>query len=90
MVSVFKKKNSEYSKMERIFTSLFSFIVFGFVGGIVRLVSAPISLRSGGEILLQFLPYVISFGLTSAILAFFFPKPFQIAMCFLPVPGGNS
>ena len=90
MLSVFRKKNADYTKKERVVTSIFSFIVFGIVGGFVRLLTGSISLGSMSDLFIQFLPYIISFGIVSAVLAYFYPKVFQILMCFLPVPGGNS
>ena len=90
MFKIFTMKNSEYSKLERGFTSLFSFITFGFVGAVVRLFLGPITLGNGGELLSQFGPCVFGFGATAAILGYYFPKALNILMCFIPIPGASS
>ena len=84
------KKNSEYSKGERIVVSIASFIVFSIVGGVIRLFRGPISLESTGQVLLEFLPLMLFTGCTAAVLAYFFPKFFKIILCFIPIPGGSS
>ena len=90
MFRVFTKKNSEYSKLERGFTSVCAFFVFGLVGSFVRLFSGPIALSSESGIFFQFAPYVFGFGVTAAVLGYIFPKLLNILMCFIPIPGASS
>ena len=90
MFKVFTKKNSEYSKLERGFTSFFSFFMYGFVGAVVRLFSGPTSLASESELFFQYAPHVFGFGITAAILGYFFPRLLNILMCFIPIPGASS
>ena len=84
------KKNSEYTKGQRIVTALVAFPIFAIIGGVVRLFNGSISLESTNQLLMQFLPMMFLFGFVAAILAYFFPKVFQIIMCFIPMPGVNS
>ena len=85
---MFKRSNSEYSRGERILTSVLAFIIFGFVGLIVRLFWAPVVLESISGIIMQFVPFGLGLGSVSAALAYIYPKPFQILMCFMPGIGG--
>ncbi len=89
-MEVFTKKNSEYSKVEKVFTAVFAFITFGIVGGLVRFFGDPIILDGSGGLLNRFLPHILGFGCLAAILGYFFPKPLNIVMCFLPTPGVGS
>ena len=90
MFRVFTKKNSEYSKLERGFTSFFAFWVFGIVGAFVRLFSGPVVLNGESGVFFQFAPYVFGFGTTAAVLGYVFPRLLNILMCFIPVPGSSS
>ena len=90
MFKVFTKKNCEYSKVERGFTSLFSFITFGFVGACVRLFCGATTFGSEASLLIQYMPFILGFGITAAILGYFFPKVFNILMCFIPILGASS
>ena len=90
-MKVFKKKNKEYSRLERGFTAFFAFIAFGLFGFIYRLFwGGPISLESSGMVIQVFLPYIICAGFAGGILGYFFPKPINILLIFLPTPGINS
>ena len=90
MFKVFTKKNSEYSKFERVCTATFSFIAFGIVGAVVRLLTGPTSLGSESELFFQYAPHVFGFAIAAAILGYIFPKVFNILLCFIPIPGASS
>lgn len=87
---VFKKKNEEYTKAEKVVTAIFAFIAFGIIGALLRLFGEPIQLDGGWSMLMQFGPHILGVGGIPAALAYLFPKPFNIIMCFLPVPGISS
>ncbi|TXS93417.1 hypothetical protein [Parahaliea aestuarii] len=90
-MKVFKKKNSEYNKAERICTAIYSFMMFAIIGAVVRLFAGGTITLGGGETIgSQFLPYMISFGAGAAILGYIFPKALNIIMCLIPTPGINS
>jgi len=89
MVNVFTKKNSDYSKTERISIALISFFVFGIVGAIVRLFYGSFTLNSISEMLFQLLPFIFIFGLIASFLAFLFPKAFKLILMFFPIPSSN-
>ncbi len=90
-MKVFRKKNKDYSKVERGFTALFAFVAFGLIGFLVRLFSdEPISLQSTNIVAAQFASYVIGCGGLAAVFGYLFPKPMNILLMFLPTPGINS
>lgn len=90
-MKAFRKKNKDYSKVDRGFTALFAFVAFGLIGFLVRLFSGePISLQSASIVAAQFAPYVIGCGGLAAVLGCIFPKPMNILLIFLPTPGINS
>lgn len=90
MFRVCTKKNHEYSKVERALTSLFSFTTFGFVGACVRLFYGTTTFGAETSLLFQFMPFILGFGMTAAILGYFYPKVLNILMCFIPVPGSTN
>lgn len=83
-MKVFKKKNYEYSKAEKVITSILSFIVFGVVGGVIRLFGDSIFISNEFSLMLQLLPYVLVFGVTASILGYRYPRVLNIIMCFIP------
>lgn len=82
--------NAEHTKAERIITAALSFITFVIIGGVIRLFVDSVSLGSVSELLSQFLPFMLGFGCTAGVLAYFYPKAFQIITCFIPTPGSSS
>ncbi len=79
-----KDNTHEPSKVAKLMVAIFSFIIFGFIGGVIRLFVAPVSLSvSFYEFTLQFLPFILGFGSVSAVLAYMYPRVFGFIMSFL-------
>lgn len=79
-----KLTKSELSTPHKVLLSFFVFIIFGFIGAIVRVFVSPVSLNSNfQEFILQFIPFIIGFGGIAAFLAFLFPRVFGFILTFL-------
>ena len=89
-MSIFNFEETAYSVGERIVIAIISFIVFAIIGAIARLFYAPVVLIPITDLIIQFLPFMLLFGIIASALAYAFPKLFSIILCFLPIPGGNN
>ena len=79
-----KENINEPSKPVKIMVALGAFIIFGFIGGVVRLFTGPINLTTNiYEFMLQFAPFIIGFGGISAFLAYLYPRLFGFILSFL-------
>jgi hypothetical protein len=70
--------------------SIISFIVFAIVGAIARFLLYGATLDSLSSLTWQFLPTMLSLGVTAAVLAYIFPRVFSFILWFVPVDIGNS
>lgn len=79
-----KEKSHEPSRAVKVMVALFAFIIFGFIGGVIRLFVAPVSLSVNFyEFTPQFLPFILGFGGVSAVLAYMYPRVFGFILSFL-------
>ena len=84
------KLNNEIKKWERIVISICSFFLFSVVGLLVRAYIGPIPLLPISSLLTAILPMTIGFGLLASVLAYCYPKPFGIILCFIPGINGSN
>ena len=80
------KSNQEYSALEKSIISFGLFLMFAIIS---RLFYGPVSIIPVRKLVNDVLPIILACGATAAILAYLYPKVFNIILFFFPCTGGS-
>jgi len=78
------RNRTEFSAFERTLIVVFSFVFFAAIGFVVCIGFGALGLLPNENFLLEAVPFMLGFGATASVLAYRYPKVFEVVLWFFP------